>query len=397
MLRTSFIGVTIGFALLAGGFLELPGNWFLAHGAIMVGAGLVPLLTAFHLHSLRQFAGAQFDERLLRKISGGLLVGSLVTGAGIFTSLPWLTVGGLVLLFIASVELASHILPQIPRRSVKTDDPLTKGDDECMKQMRMAQYFLPTGFYWMALGAVPLDLPLVDRVFVAGVHELLIGFGLISMYAIGHLWVPRLSGIPAIAAGAIKGELHTTMLGLTGVTLGFLTGEIGFFLAFAPFVFIGFFTYMGVLGANIMKNKSQTHRVTPEFVYVPWVFAAVFWLICGVLMGLFLNVVPDELAAKYGSLRYVHIHVGLAAGMLQMVMGLATRTVPMAIGLPVPHFARGMKWSFYSFNAALVMILGGHLRGGTQDWLLQFGAVLFVLSLLMYVQAMVQKRPLASA
>ncbi|MGB1697165.1 MAG: hypothetical protein ACPHK8_02055, partial [Thermoplasmatota archaeon] len=82
---------------------------------------------------------------------------------------------------------------------------------------------------------------------VAGIHELLIGFGLVSMYSLGHLWVPRLSGIPAIAAGAIKGELHTTMLGIAGVTLGFLTGHIGFFLAFAPFVFIGFFTYMGVL------------------------------------------------------------------------------------------------------------------------------------------------------
>ena len=39
--------------------------------------------------------------------------------------------------------------------------------------------------------------------------------------------------------------------------------------------FLGTFTFMGVLGANIMKNKSQTQRVTPQFAYIPWTFAGV--------------------------------------------------------------------------------------------------------------------------
>lgn len=391
MLRTALLGFGLGFAALALGIAGFDGEWFGAHGLFMVSVGLVPLLSVFHLHALVQFVGATLPTRDIRLIAAGLLGGGTIAAVGVAMDFAWILVLGLIISFIATVELSRIVIHRLPRTSIKTDDPLSKGDDACVKQMRMAHYFLPTGYYWMALGAAPVDLPYLDRIFAAGMHELLVGYALVSMYAIGHLWIPRLSGIPAIAEGAIKGELHTTMLGLAGVTLGFLTGYIGFFLAFAPFVFIGFFTYMGVLGANIMKNKSQTHRVTPEFVYVPWVFAAVFWMICGVLMGLFLNVVPETLAANYGSLRYMHMHVGLAAGMVQLILGITTRILPARWSMGPPRFDGLMKWSFYGFNAAFALILWGHFRGGTQDVFLVVGAIGFVLSLLMYVQAIIQK------
>lgn len=395
MIKQPVLGFVAGFVCLGIAFWQ-GGPWFLAHGALMVLGGLVPLLCLFHVHALKRFAGVAFPAKRLENTMWAALASAAALAAGILSSNEWVSTIALIIGFVATVEYVHLVLPQIPRTTLISADPLTKGDDACMRQMRMAHYFLPTGFYWMALGAVPVDIPLLSHIFVAGIHELLIGFGLVSMYSLGHLWVPRLSGIPAIAAGAIKGELHTTMLGIAGVTLGFLTGRIGFFLAFAPFVFIGFFTYMGVLGANIMKNKSQTHRVTPEYVYVPWVFSAVFWMICGVLMGLFLNVVPDTLQEKFGGLRYLHIHVGLAAGMLQMLLGLATRILSERWGQAPPRFAGLMKGSFYLFNAAIALALWAHLAHGRGSAWLAAAAGFFVLSLFMYVQAMVQKRPAPS-
>ncbi|MGB1697166.1 MAG: hypothetical protein ACPHK8_02060, partial [Thermoplasmatota archaeon] len=137
-------------------------------------------------------------------------------------------------------------------------------------------------------------------------------------------------------------------------------------------------------------------RVTPEFVYVPWVFSAVFWMICGVLMGLFLNVVPETLQPKFGGLRYLHIHVGLAAGMLQMLLGLGTRILSERWGQTPPRFGGLMKGSFYLFNTAIALALWAHLAHGRGSTWLAAAAALFVLSLFMYVQAMVQKRPVAS-
>ncbi|HEX2065328.1 MAG TPA: hypothetical protein VHI93_00810, partial [Candidatus Thermoplasmatota archaeon] len=215
---------------------------------------------------------------------------------------------------------------------------------------------------WWAWG------PAAGPWFLAGAHVLLVGYGLVSIYALSHLWVPRLSGVPAIAAGAIKGELHTSLLGVVLLAAGFLLRlapplhalATGLLVVGGVSTFVGTFTFMGVLGANIMKNKSPTQRVTSEFSYVPWTFAGVFWLIAGVLLGIFLNAVPGLLASRAPALRFAHVHAVLAGGAAQLFLGYLLHVRPRDRRLPPSSFRSG-RWGFHGWNLGTALLLVGAL------------------------------------
>jgi nitric oxide reductase large subunit len=130
---------------------------------------------------------------------------------------------------------------------------------------------------------------------------------------------------------------------------------------------VGAFTFMGVLGANIMKNKSRTQRITPEFVYVPWVFAGVLWILCGILMGMLLRAIPPQFEAKRAALSAIHSHSILVGGFLMLAMGLMTRLVPLDQGRPPPRFDQ-VKWSFYGLNIALGLFAVGKLADDGTWW-----------------------------
>lgn len=386
LVTAASVGFAAGLLLLVGGFTGNPLHWFPAHGAVLLVGTMLPALAALHVASLDRLAGRPLSEDVVRHNTAGTLIGALLLGAGHLLQpsglFAMVSFTGLVVVALAQMRLAVPILGLVPKDATDPDVPLTKGDDASWKHVKLAHIFLLLGLVLLLIAYAPgaAGVAWLSGTRAAGMHVLMVGYGLLSVYGLGHLWVPRLSGVPAIAAGAIKGELHSTLLGLVGLILGFLTGIRGFLVGLGPFVFLGFFTYMGVLGANIMRNKSKTQRVTPEFVYVPWVFAAVFWLISGVLMGIFLNVVPDELADLQGSFRWLHVHVALLGGVLQLLLGLATR-----IGQdPLPRFQGAMKGAFYAFNGGLVVAGAGHLTGGAEAPAVLVGAALVLLSLLLY-------------
>ncbi|MEA3143446.1 MAG: hypothetical protein QOG31_770 [Thermoplasmata archaeon] len=376
---TALAGLAVGIALAALGLTGLPGNWFGAHAVVVLFAFLVPALEALNIHALGRLLLHPVKPQA-QAVAAQLMAGAtalLAAGAWLVPLAPLpahaLLGSGAFVLLAGSGMLTGIVLNAAPKRGQTVvdiaRDPLTKGDDACATQVRFAHFFLPLGAVgvalagpWWSWGAA------AGPWFLAGAHLLLVGYGLVSVYALSHLWVPRLSGVPAIAAGAIKGELHTTLLGIVLLVAGFLLRlapplhalSTGLLILGGVSTFIGTFTFMGVLGANIMKNKSPTQRVTPEFSYVPWAFAGVFWLIAGVLLGIFLNAVPSLLASRAGALRFTHVHATLLGGAAQLFLGYLLHVRPRDRRLPPSSFQSG-RWGFYGWNLGTALLLGGSL------------------------------------
>lgn len=359
-----------------------------AHFVLGVFGFLLPGIAALHLHGLAALHGRVAPEGKAKVAALAWGLGSATLAFGLafadgFVRTPALLLG-LVVLTEAAILTMLLLLKLLPRRKQSvvdvSRDPLTKGDDAVFTQARFAQFFLvpavvatvAAGPWW---GWTHASAP---RVWLAGLHLLLAGHALVSCYSITHLWVPRLAKVPAIAAGAIKGELHASLLGLLLLMLGFGLDSRGWAIAGGAFLFFAAFTWMGVLGANIMRNKSKTQRVTPEFTYIPWVFTGVFWLVCGVLLGVFLNAVPDVFADRMGALSFTHGHSVLLGGFVQVAIGLAMRIVPMARGLPPIPFHQG-KWAFYALNLGLALLVAGQLGDGPDAPVFQWGGLLALL------------------
>ncbi|HUR25747.1 MAG TPA: hypothetical protein VM327_07025 [Candidatus Thermoplasmatota archaeon] len=360
-----------------------------AHVALALFAFLAPALAAMTVHSAEAVLGRPVDARratllaLLWAAGGITLASAAACGVGTGCRVG-LGLGTLVLAGAAAMTTGAILAVLPKRRESVVDvarDPLTKGDDASVAHLRFAQFFLPpavllaaaTGPWWN------WQPSWTDGAYLAGVH-LLGAHVLVSCYGLAHLWVPRLSGVPAIAAGAIKGELHSTLLGLVFLLGGFAFGMRGLVIAGGTFAFLGAFTFMGVIGANIMRNKSRTQRVTPEFTYIPWAFTAVFWLISGVLLGIFLNVVPNLYATSLGALRFTHVHIALLGGAAQVLLALAWRIVPAARGVAPPPFTRG-RWGYWGLNLGLALLIVGRFRNEAIPVTYLVGAILVSLGL----------------
>ncbi len=372
--------------------------WFQAHGHILLGGFLLPLLAAAHAFTLQQITNTTLDAGRLRLTGLGMFGGAVLLTLGkLFSAIPGLdfvAAIGMVAMAAFGTIYAIHVMKSAPKKGLtNTEDPLTKGDDACLKHVHFSHRFLALGLLLLAVWSVlsAFEVSWASRMLLTGQHVLLIGFGLLSLYGIGHFWVPRFSGVPAIAAGAIKGELHTTLLGLTGLIAGFLSGIDGLTIGLGFFVFVGFFTYMGVLGANIMRNKSKTQRVTPEFVYIPWTFTGIFWLISAVLLGLFLNAVPDVLAERGLALRYTHIHMALWGGAVQLLMSWSIPAFAAFNNAPLPRFDGRMKGSFYAFNGAITLAIWAQFTGAAV-WAMWTALGLTVLALALFGRTVALKR-----
>lgn len=362
-----------------------------AHVVLALFGFLVPGTTAMHLHGLQDLLARDVPPRKAKAVAMAWGTGALVLAlalafaSGIVFTLA-AAVASLALLGAAGMT-TGLLLRHLPKRKQSVvdiaRDPLTKGDDASFTQARFAHFFLAPAVAMTLLGGPwwsggIWDGAWVGRVWLAGLHFLLAGYALVSTYSITHLWVPRLSKVPAIAAGAIKGELHSSLLGLVLLLAGFLAASEGLAIAGGAFLFFGCFTWMGVLGANIMRNKSKTQRVTPEFTYIPWVFTGVFWLVCGVLLGVFLNAVPDALADRLAGLRFTHAHAILVGGMVQIALGLAMRLMPAARNAPPLPFHRA-KFAFYALNLGLALVLAARLGATAAAWAEPAGGLLAVL------------------
>lgn len=349
--------------------------WATAHRDVGLFGFLMPALAFLHW----QVAG----PLLPRPLGDARGVAALWLAGGVLLAVSFL---GAYVLLAAGLWQTALVMRALPKRGESVvdvqRDPLTKGDDACLKHVKFAHMlFLPLPLAALAAAGTPFLMPeaWTRPVQLSAEHLLLAGYAVLSTYGLSHIAVPRLSGVPAIAAGAIKGELHSSLLGLVLLAAGFLLSSTALLVAGGAFVFLGAFVFMGVLGANIMKNKSPTQRVTPQFAYIPWTFAGVFWLIAGVLLGVFLNAAKRQLEAHNFSpqvvagLTFTHEHAALLGGLAMLVMGYATRLVPEARGRPPVPFPR-TRWAFYGLNVGLLMLAYGRVAGSTNAF--QIGALL---------------------
>lgn len=337
-----------------------------AHRALGVFGFLLPALTFLQLHGLDRTLNlhasvVKTNFRAWAWGFGALLFAMAHVVATDIAPLAKAFAGALLL--GAAGATTGLMLALLPRESVVdvAKDPLTKGDDASLKLLRFAHFFLPIGVAFSLAGRGAFGAWAVQsNVAVAGDHVLFAGYGLLSLYGLAHLWVPRLSGVPAIAAGAVKGELHASLLGLVLLVPGFLLGWTPLVVAGGLALFVAAFTFMGTVGANIMKNKSRTQRVTPEFNYVPWTFAGAFWVISGVLLGVFLRAAQVALPDQLPALRMVHVHALLAGGFASMFLGFLLKLLPSWMGRPEPTFA-ATKWAFYLLQTAVTLVVLGAL------------------------------------
>jgi hypothetical protein len=341
-----------------------------AHAALALFLFLAPALAAMTTHSIEALLGRPVDARRIQRLAFAWAAGAIVLAAaaacGVGTACQVGLGLGTLLLAGAAGMTTGTLLALLPKRRESVvdvaRDPLTKGDDASLAHLRFAQFFLAPAVLLTAATGPWWDWTAdwTDGAYLAGIHLLGV-HALVSCYGLAHLWVPRLSGVPAIAAGAIKGELHSTLLGLLFLLAGFAFGIRGLIVAGGAFAFLGAFTFMGVIGANIMRNKSKTQRVTPEFTYIPWAFTAVFWLMSGVLLGIFLNVIPSLYAQRVDALHFTHVHIALLGGAAQVLLALAWRVIPASRGVPPPSFSQG-RWGYWGLNAGLALMVVGRFR-----------------------------------
>ncbi|MEK6985731.1 MAG: hypothetical protein AABX89_05070 [Candidatus Thermoplasmatota archaeon] len=369
---TAVVLVLAGLAAAAPSLPEPLGTfaWGSAHRAAALPAVVLPALL-FLVHAVavpRMPRPVSTDVRCSALLLGGALLLTTSALANASRFVPMLFALGQTLVAVALFLALRGILRALPGRKesvVSVAEPLTKGDDASLKQVRFGMVALTAGLVLQAVLAITAATIQLEWLSgpgpqLAATHLLLVGGGLPLLYGLSHIIVPRLSGVPAIAAGAIKGELHSTLLGVLLLVFGFLFGIKGLLIAGGLSTFFGAFVFMGVLGANIMKNKSKTQRVTPGFAYIPWVFSGVLWIVVGVLLGLFLNIVPDIFADRLPALRSIHAHLLLFGGLLQLALGFAARTL---VAEPIP-FSRH-RWSFHALNVALGLHAWGALSGSS--------------------------------
>ncbi len=391
LLLASAIGLLGGFLVAAWGLAGPGGSaWLAAHGTLLVTGFILPSTAFLHLHLAHVVGRPEAPEVRVRLLSGLYLASAFGGAAAAVSGLPWAVFAAALVALAAGVLQVVAVLSVVPRRGESVvdtvRDPLTKGDDACFQAVRLAHFLLPAGLALLAAAVTPgLPGPWDARLRLAGLHTLLLGYGAMSLYALGHLVVPRLSGVPAIAAGAIKGQVHSTLAAVTLLVPGFLLfgarggWDTAFLILGGASAFLGVFTHMGVLGANLMKRKSVTQRVTPEFVYIPWTFAGVFWLVAGILLGLFLNAVPDVFADRLPALRFVHAHALLLGAFTQLWIGWLLRLGPRAAGGTPPTFHR-TRWAFYGLNLGLVLLLAGAFRDFGGDRVFLAGGLLLLLA-----------------
>lgn len=340
-----------------------------AHGLLAAWGFLVPAFLWLVDEGVNNTTGRHVRGREMATAAFLLAAGAWIMAASAMLLLGngrpvALGVGGIMVVAGVVVQ-ASGLLPQARAGASRAADPLTKGDDASLQAIRLGHFFMAAGATASLAAAALRDVPGVNLVWApAAMHVAFAGGVLLTVYGVGHLWIPRFTQVPAIAAGAIKGEIHSTMLAVVFLSAGMALDVSALTLAGGGLLFVGSFTFMGVLGANVMKQKARLQRITREFVYVPWTFAGIFWLLSGVLLGMLSATRPAALAEQTEALRFTHIHVALYGGFALLALGWTYPILARAAKRENPTYGR-TKAAFWLLNSALAVLIVGAFQGFT--------------------------------
>lgn len=210
-------------------------------------------------------------------------------------------------------------------------------------------------------------------------HTMALGWGTMIILGASHQLVPVL--IESKLQSSILAQL-SFFLAAPGIPLlvySFYYFSFGFVAELgAILVNAAVLTYLVNLGISMAKSKREN-------VHAIFVFTASIWLFLTTLIGLLLifNFTRDFLTL--GSVHYLslHAHIGIVGWFLLLVIGVASRLVPMF--LISKYEEPPLLWKiYYLLNAALVLFILTFLSDWPA-WLYGFSAASALIALVIFI------------
>lgn len=134
---------------------------------------------------------------------------------------------------------------------------------------------------------------------------------------------------------------------------------------------------------NAIKSAAKTERKTIENVFV---VTAVLWLVFTVIIGfvIVLNFIFYFLSVSHLQLLKMHAHLGLVGWFLLLVIGVASKLMPMF--LIVHKLPRKLlNYAYFLINAGMILMLFGFwFQVG--EWLLVLAGVLVVTGIVLFLR-----------
>ena len=210
-------------------------------------------------------------------------------------------------------------------------------------------------------------------------HTMALGWGTMIILGASHQLVPVLIESKLQSSILAKLSFFLAAPGIPLLVYSFYYFSFGFVAELgAILVNAAVLTYLVNLGISMAKSKREN-------VHAIFVFTASIWLFLTTLIGLLLifNFTRDFLTL--GSVHYLslHAHIGIVGWFLLLVIGVASRLVPMF--LISKYEEPPLLWKiYYLLNAALVLFILTFLSDWPA-WLYGFSAASALIALVIFI------------
>ncbi len=210
-------------------------------------------------------------------------------------------------------------------------------------------------------------------------HTMALGWGTMIILGASHQLVPVLIESKLHSNNLAKLSFFLAAPGIPLLVYSFYYFSFGFVAELgAILVNAAVLTYLVNLGISMAKSKREN-------VHAIFVFTASIWLFLTTLIGLLLifNFTRDFLTL--GSVHYLslHAHIGIVGWFLLLVIGVASRLVPMF--LISKYEEPPLLWKiYYLLNAALVLFILTFLSDWPA-WLYGFSAASALIALVIFI------------
>lgn len=180
-------------------------------------------------------------------------------------------------------------------------------------------------------------------------HLMALGWGTMIILGASHQLVPVLTEGKLYSEKLAYASFILAVIGIPLLVYSFYVFDMGEPAKWGGrFVLLAILSYLVNLGASISKNKGEN-------IHAVFVFTATVWLFLSAFLGLALVYNFTMTIMPKDSLHYLplHAHVGIIGWFLLLVIGIASRLIPMFLISKYTN-VRLLWWTFYLVNAALI-------------------------------------------
>ncbi len=192
-------------------------------------------------------------------------------------------------------------------------------------------------------------------------HTMALGWGTMIILGASHQLVPVL----------IEAKLYSNILayisfilaaiGIPLLVYGFYIFDMGWPAQWGGcFVVLAILSYLINIAISMAKSKNES-------IHAMFVFTATIWLFLTAILGLVQVYNFTELILPSGSLHYLtlHAHAGIIGWFLLLVMGVASRLIPMFL---ISKYSNGrlLRWIYALINSALLLFVVLFLYPGSE-------------------------------